>query len=181
MYYELAANGPGEPVSIFFSNLSAAYLKLEKYQEAHAAAHTALRLEPGALKARYRCALARKHLNFIPQALVDIASLLTSDPGNAEAKAEFSALVDMQHSSGRIPLTPEYILESAAPHAHGSPSNPPKADAGDPHQKRLPFLRLVPPLPPTQAVNTLFTHGECFRCKKSMDRRDLKTFRSAIE
>lgn len=146
-----------------------------RYPAAQAAADKALRFEPRALKARYRRAIARKNMNLIPEALVDISSLLTTDPSNAEGKVEFQKLVDIHNKTGRRALSPEDILESDSPHAHGSLSNPQRENANDLHQMSLPFFRFgTPPSAPT-SKDIGSVHGACHACRKPMHRKDLKT------
>ncbi|KAJ7748211.1 hypothetical protein DFH07DRAFT_830441 [Mycena maculata] len=173
MYYELATGrAAADPVSIYFSNLAAAYLKLGRYPLAQDAAAKALQLEPRATKARYRRAIARKLLKWIPEALLDITTLLTCDPDNSEAKAEYQILIDMQKKDGRGPLAPENILECCSPLPYGSLTSPRHGDPSDPHQQRLPFFRMVPPLQKNAGSNV---DGACMECTKPMRKKDLKT------
>ncbi|KAJ7364467.1 hypothetical protein DFH08DRAFT_1073180 [Mycena albidolilacea] len=71
-YYQCAI-AENDTVSTYFANLAEADLRLEMYHAAQDAAQRALTLDPRSVKARYRRAMARKGLNLIPEALVDIA------------------------------------------------------------------------------------------------------------
>ncbi|KAJ7453260.1 hypothetical protein B0H11DRAFT_277775 [Mycena galericulata] len=177
--YELATKATDQ-VPIYFTNLAAAYLKLGRYPLAHIASTNALNLEPRALKPRYRRAIARKFLKRIPEALVDILSLLTTDPNNAEGRAEFQILVDLQNTPERRPLSPEDIIDADLPHAHGSSDNPRRENYMDRHQKQLPFFRVVPWEPHTlsEEANPLnAVSGACHACKTPHKMKDLKTCR----
>ncbi|KAJ7458787.1 hypothetical protein B0H11DRAFT_2242830 [Mycena galericulata] len=112
-------------------------------------------------------------MNLFPEALVDITSLLTTDPSNAEAKVEFQVLVNIQNRIDRR-LAPEDILEADEPHAHGSLSSP-RRDTynSDRHQMQLPFFRFVP------LESRLKSHGAvlgaCHFCRKPSKRKELMT------
>ncbi|KAJ7469568.1 hypothetical protein FB451DRAFT_1368550 [Mycena latifolia] len=121
-YYELATTTT-DRVSVYFSNLVAAY------RGARAAADKALQLEPRALKARYRRAIARKSLNLLPEALVDIFSSLASDPRNAEGKDELQILLNMQKEDGKkaqcdyAPSTTNVATLHGAYHTYRTPKH----------------------------------------------------------
>ncbi|KAJ6616013.1 hypothetical protein B0H10DRAFT_2038933 [Mycena sp. CBHHK59/15] len=133
----------------------------------------ALLLEPRALKARYRRAMARKQLNLVPESLIDITSLLTTDPNNPEAKAEFPVLVDLQNESGRRALSPEDIVTADLPHAYGSASNPLRHNPGDLHQMTLPFFHRVIAAPRNSSPIPMV--GACRTCKVTKGREDVRT------
>ncbi|KAJ7613829.1 hypothetical protein DFH06DRAFT_1241853 [Mycena polygramma] len=174
----LLAIAATDRVYVYFSNLAAAYLKLGIYSVAQDAATKALRLEPRALKARYRRAIARKHIGLVPDAMIDILSVLTTDPSNTEAKAELQILVDIQKKADRR-LSPEEILDADEPHAYGSLENPPRANYKDLHQLQLPFFLEVPPPPDNLAKNNgaAALHGACHFCKTPKKIKNLKTCR----
>ncbi|KAJ7137442.1 hypothetical protein C8R43DRAFT_611703 [Mycena crocata] len=65
---------------------------LPRFSQAETAAHTALVRDPHSVKARYRRVMARKELNRLAEALVDLATLLTVSPENVAAS---SALEDI--------------------------------------------------------------------------------------
>ncbi|KAJ6451827.1 hypothetical protein C8R47DRAFT_1169704 [Mycena vitilis] len=140
--YERAIN-ENDSVATYFCNLAAAYLKLERWHAAQEAGRRALLLEPRSFKARYRRAMARKGLKLISQALVDIAGVLTADPGNAQAKAEFAVLAEIHQRAGGGALEPNEMLAADFPHAYGSPSNPPLRNLDDPHQMSRPLFYKV--------------------------------------
>ncbi|KAJ7238358.1 hypothetical protein C8J57DRAFT_1295622 [Mycena rebaudengoi] len=167
-----------DKVAVYFSNLAAAYLKLSKYHAAQEAARKALLLEPRSFKARFRRAMARKGLNLIPEALVDIAGLLTGDPSNSQARTEFEALVEIQKTTGMRPLEPEAILSRDFPHAYGSTSNPPRENvATDPHQTSLPFFFKVDAdeKPGHAALQPGMIVSACMTCQISTNKKDLRT------
>ncbi|KAJ7865633.1 hypothetical protein B0H14DRAFT_406455 [Mycena olivaceomarginata] len=166
-----------DTVSTYFANLAAADLKLEMYHAAQDAAQRALTLDPRSVKARYRRAMARKGLNLIPEALVDIAGVLTADPGNSQAKTELANLVEIQCMAGRRPLEPEQILAANFPPAYGSTSNPPVRNPSDPHQMSLPFFYKAYPdeVPAIAAINPGVVPSGCITCKAIKDKKDLKT------
>ncbi|KAF7336451.1 RNA polymerase II-associated protein 3 [Mycena sanguinolenta] len=172
-YYELATQATGNTVPIYLSNLAAAYLKIGKYRAAEQAADKALRLEPRAIKPRYRRAIARKKRNLISEAMIDLASLLTTDPRNVEARAEFQTLTAIQNQRDKIQraLIPEEILKADSPSAHGSSTNPPLPTHPDLHLRGLPLFQRIQQ---TSPVNVGGIHGACHVCKKAMHRRDLK-------
>ncbi|KAJ7889840.1 hypothetical protein B0H14DRAFT_2691054 [Mycena olivaceomarginata] len=161
-YYRRATEEDGT-VSTYFSNLAAAFLKLGRYQSAQIVAGKALHLEPRSFKARYRRAMARKGLNLIQAALVDIAGVLTANPSNSQARAELACLMEMQSKSGRRPLEPDSILAADFPHAYGNPA--------DPHQMSLPFFYKSPADSKPQSVE--INPGVVV----TKDKKDLKTCR----
>ncbi|KAJ6484919.1 hypothetical protein C8R45DRAFT_999635 [Mycena sanguinolenta] len=172
-YYELATHAAADTVPVYLSNLAATYLKLRKYRAAEQAADKALRLEPRAIKPRYRRAVARKNLNLISEALIDLASVLTTDPRNLEAQAKFQTLLTMQNERDKTKrtLVPGAILEADSPSAHGSFANPPRPTDPDRHLRGLPYFQWIQPTPP---VNVGGIHGACYVCNKTMHRRNLK-------
>ncbi|KAJ7726435.1 hypothetical protein DFH07DRAFT_237026 [Mycena maculata] len=167
-----------DTVSTYFSNLSATHLKLNKYHAAQEAARRALILEPRSFKARYRRAMARKGLNLVPEALVDIAALLTADPENAQTRTEFAALLEIQQRTGMRPLEPDAIIALAFPHAHGSASNPPRPNlATDPHQMSLPLFFQVDPdaKPGRGAIAPGVIVSACMTCQVATNKKSLRT------
>ncbi|KAJ7715180.1 hypothetical protein B0H16DRAFT_1616786 [Mycena metata] len=166
-----------DTVSTYFANLAAADLRLGMYPAAQDAAQRALILDPRSVKARYRRAMARKGLNLIPEALVDIAGVLTADPGNSQARTELAILVEIQCMAGRRPLEPEQILAANFPHAYGSTSNPPVRNPSDPHQMLLPFFYKAYPdeVPTIATINPGVVPSGCIACKVIKDKKDLKT------
>ncbi|KAJ7169363.1 hypothetical protein C8R43DRAFT_982900 [Mycena crocata] len=176
-YYERAI-AASDGVSTYFSNLAAAYLKLRKYPAAQEAARRALILEPRSFKARYRRAMARKGMNLIPEALVDIAGVLTADPANSEARIEFAALVQIQNKTGRRPLEPEDVLRLDFPHAYGSSANPPRSTlTTDLHRMSLPFFYKVDigEKPGSAAVEPGVKISGCMTCGLTVNKKKLKT------
>ncbi|KAJ7736155.1 hypothetical protein B0H16DRAFT_1574624 [Mycena metata] len=174
-YERATAEAPS--VATYFSNLAAAYLKLEKYQAAEQAARRALVLEPRLSKARHRRAMARKGLNCIPEALVDIVGVLTATPENLEARAAFDVLVDIQNKTGRRPLEAPQIVALDFPHAYGSSFNSPLQNRSDPHQLSLPFIFKVDvdEAPGHAALDPDLCVSACMTCKRTNGKKNLKS------
>jgi hypothetical protein len=126
--------------------------------------------------------MARKGLNLIPEALVDIAGVLTADPGNSQARTELGILVEIQRMAGRRSLEPEQILAASFPHAYGSTSNPPVRNLSDPHQMSLSFFYKVYPdeVPTIAAINPGVVPSGCIACKVIKDKKDLKTCQKVL-
>ncbi|KAJ6516667.1 hypothetical protein C8R47DRAFT_402041 [Mycena vitilis] len=121
--YEAAIIVDTSKSPLYFSNLAAVYLKLEKFAHAESAANTSLVRDPKAIKSRYRRAVARKQMGRLAESLIDLVNLLAISPGNAEAAAAFretSILYGAADESNDIPL--EGLAIAAAPHAFGSPT-----------------------------------------------------------
>ncbi|KAG6861781.1 hypothetical protein C0995_012285 [Termitomyces sp. Mi166 len=76
--------------AVLYSNLAAAYLKLEQYDEAQDAATEALVLDPKMVKARYRRGLARKESGQYRAALIDFKAVLEQDSSRAEARNQLT-------------------------------------------------------------------------------------------
>ncbi|KAF8135878.1 hypothetical protein K438DRAFT_761191 [Mycena galopus ATCC 62051] len=121
--------------------------------------------------------MARKGLNLIPEALVDIAGVLAADPGNSQVRTELTILVEIQCMAGRRPLEPEQILFANFPHAYGSTSNPLVRNLSDPHQMSLPFFYKAysGEVPTIAAINPGVVPSGCIACKVIKDKKDLKT------
>ncbi|TDL23900.1 hypothetical protein BD410DRAFT_786568 [Rickenella mellea] len=89
-YYTLAAQINGGQPACYMSNMAAAQLKLENFEEAEEAAHTALFYDSKSLKARYRRGLARKGNNLLHGAIIDFETVLAQDPANADALSQLT-------------------------------------------------------------------------------------------
>jgi hypothetical protein len=74
------------------SNLAAAELKLEHWEEAAAAASAALELEPAHAKALYRRGLARSKLGALGGAKDDLLAACKADPKDKAARTELAAV-----------------------------------------------------------------------------------------
>ncbi|TDL23899.1 hypothetical protein BD410DRAFT_786567 [Rickenella mellea] len=71
----------------YMSNLAAALVRLERFEAAEAAAHTALLHDPKSLKARYLRGLARRGQTHFHAAILDFENVIAQDPTNADALA----------------------------------------------------------------------------------------------
>ncbi|KAF8061751.1 hypothetical protein FPV67DRAFT_1452635 [Lyophyllum atratum] len=74
--------------AVLYSNLAAAYLKLEDYDQAEEAATKALLSDPLMLKARYRRGLARKGMYHLKAAIADFGTVLQQDRTRTEAREQ---------------------------------------------------------------------------------------------
>ncbi|OBZ73333.1 Serine/threonine-protein phosphatase T [Grifola frondosa] len=110
------------PRPIYMANLAAALLKLELWDLAESAATRALRYDPKHHKARYRRAIASKHLGKCSDALKDLHIVLRLDPTNAVARTELSEVVALCGHQDEDPTDAD-INESASELAMGSESD----------------------------------------------------------
>jgi tetratricopeptide (TPR) repeat protein len=92
--------------AVALSNRSLAYLKLKEYTRAEDDASTALQCgDTKPAKALLRRALARRGLGRLRDAMVDLLSVLESNPTNKEARQEMRKTRDMRRAaSQRAPL-----------------------------------------------------------------------------
>ncbi|OBZ72933.1 Mitochondrial import receptor subunit TOM34 [Grifola frondosa] len=91
------------PRPVYMSNLAAALLKLEMWNLLKRTTR-ALRYDAKHVKARYRRAVARKHLGEYDAALKDLHVILQMDPANGTARAELSEVVTFAAVKLRIRL-----------------------------------------------------------------------------
>ncbi|KAF5386644.1 hypothetical protein D9615_002037 [Tricholomella constricta] len=80
---------------VLFSNLAAAYLKVEDYEQAEDAATSALMYDPRMIKARYRRGLARRGMHNLGAAIADFRSVLEQDPSRTEAREQLRTTEDL--------------------------------------------------------------------------------------
>ncbi|KAJ7603878.1 hypothetical protein DFH06DRAFT_1255942 [Mycena polygramma] len=159
----LAAIALHDSDPIYFSNLAAAYLKLNKFSEAVDAAHAALLKDPRAFKPRYRRAMGRKGLGLHPECLIDLASVLTLEPGNADANREFDAVEAICQQERRL-FNSEQIAAADFPPMFG-PSGMTDEAVGAATTSAVP--------PPRRTGGT---HIEiCFLCRAKKLRKKIKT------
>ncbi|ORX34972.1 hypothetical protein BD324DRAFT_652694 [Kockovaella imperatae] len=85
-YTNAILKNPTDPVG--YTNRAAAYLKLDKYEDANRDCTSAIEIQPENLKALYRRSLALKSLGRLDEALRDISLVCKLDRGNAVAKEE---------------------------------------------------------------------------------------------
>ncbi|KAJ7713901.1 hypothetical protein B0H14DRAFT_2644607 [Mycena olivaceomarginata] len=105
---------------VYLTNLAAALLKLGRFETAETTAHRALELDSTSVKARYRRAMARRALGKLPESLLDLYSLLVTDPGNREARSAYAAVLEIYNLEGKRCLGEIEIFIAKAPAAHGS-------------------------------------------------------------
>ncbi|ORY22980.1 hypothetical protein BCR39DRAFT_367067 [Naematelia encephala] len=89
-YTNAALLSPKDPIAL--TNRSAAYLKLDKYEDALRDTSKALELDPVNLKALYRRSLARKGLGQLSEASDDLELVLKLDPNNDTALSELEEI-----------------------------------------------------------------------------------------
>ncbi|KAG8678671.1 hypothetical protein FRC09_019655 [Ceratobasidium sp. 395] len=76
-------------------NRAAAYLKLNKNQDAERDCSTVLKLQPTNVKAMFRRAQAKIGLGNFSDARTDLLAAAKADPGNAAVRAEFSKVEEL--------------------------------------------------------------------------------------
>ncbi|KAJ7878027.1 hypothetical protein B0H13DRAFT_2346820 [Mycena leptocephala] len=118
--YEAAIAADTGKAAVYYSNLAAAYLKLQRFDLAQRAAHDALLRDCRSLKARYRRAMARRGLGLLPHCLVDLSGVLATHPTNTEARIAFNDTLRMHDSAGKPRLSVAEIRRLDFPPAHGS-------------------------------------------------------------
>ncbi|KAJ7019107.1 hypothetical protein C8F04DRAFT_1148975 [Mycena alexandri] len=106
--------------SVYFVNLSAAYLKLGEFQAALSSAQNALTLDCRSVKARYRRAMAHKGMGQLAECLLDLYSTLIIDPTTKEARVSFKEMLQTYNVPGKKTLNPVTVLTCNYPPAHGS-------------------------------------------------------------
>jgi len=95
---------PSEPT--YFLNRAAAYLKLEKNEDAERDCTAALKIQPSNVKALYRRAQARTNLKRWNDAILDFTKVLELDPTNLAAQAELQKAQSSRSSEPGRRTTP---------------------------------------------------------------------------
>ncbi|KAJ7939800.1 hypothetical protein B0H13DRAFT_1941031 [Mycena leptocephala] len=91
-----------------------------RYETAETTAHRALELDPTSVKARYRRAMARRASGKLPESLLDLYSLIVTDPRNRDARSAYAAVLEIYDLEGKRCLSEIEIFIANAPAAHGS-------------------------------------------------------------
>ncbi|QRV77502.1 RNA polymerase II-associated protein 3 [Ceratobasidium sp. AG-Ba] len=114
-------------------NRAAAYLKLNKNQDAERDCSTVLKLQPNNVKALFRRAQARVVLGKFADARTDLLAAAKAEPGNAAIRAEFSKVEEL-------------IAESAkkTKAVKGTPISVPTRAPGQTQVSGTPYRRRVP-------------------------------------
>lgn len=81
------------PQPIYLSNLAAALLKMQCFEQAESAADRALSFDPQMIKARFRRGLARREIGEYVDAILDFRSVLRQDPSSAAAREELEKTI----------------------------------------------------------------------------------------
>ncbi|KAI0264870.1 hypothetical protein BC834DRAFT_1042072 [Gloeopeniophorella convolvens] len=97
--YKLAVKVHG-PRAAYWSNLAAAWLKLEEWDNAEDCVQRALEVDPTFMKARYRGGMARKGNLQLIAAFIDFRVILTQDPTSMEAEAALCETADLMRARG---------------------------------------------------------------------------------
>ncbi|KAJ3554387.1 hypothetical protein NM688_g3137 [Phlebia brevispora] len=103
------------PKAIYLNNLTAALLKLERYEEAEATTSQALRRNHKLMKARFRRGVARKHMGNYLSAIIDFKNVLKQDPDCVEARTHLQEIRDLCRSAEYSDNTPENLAKKARP------------------------------------------------------------------
>ncbi|KAJ7865596.1 hypothetical protein B0H14DRAFT_2733965 [Mycena olivaceomarginata] len=106
--------------AVCYSNLAAAALKLEKYQEALVAADQALELDYTSIKARYRRAMAARGLDYNMHSIVDLSTILVLDPKNADARSNLLSGLQVHINTKLRAISTGDSLEVDSPPAYGT-------------------------------------------------------------
>ncbi|KAJ7879864.1 hypothetical protein B0H13DRAFT_2345867 [Mycena leptocephala] len=123
------------------SQLTQSYLTRKRYEAAEAAATQALVCQPENGDARWRRALARKHLNDIPGALVDVATALATNPHNPLIRTELARLLIIHREAEERRFSAEDLVWLSWPHAfERSSSNVPRSNLQMDHEMALTIL-----------------------------------------
>ncbi|KAJ7719122.1 hypothetical protein B0H16DRAFT_410523 [Mycena metata] len=118
--YQAAIAADGRKSALYFSNLAAAYLKLQNFESAQTAAHDALLIDCHSVKARYRRAMARRGLGLLAHSIVDLSSAVITDPLSREVRSAFLETMRMYETPGKHTLGVNELRTIDFPPAHGS-------------------------------------------------------------
>ncbi|KAG8769327.1 hypothetical protein FRC12_005034 [Ceratobasidium sp. 428] len=113
-------------------NRAAAYLKLNKNQDAERDCSTVLKLQPTNVKAMFRRAQAKIGLGNFSDARTDLLAAAKADPGNAAVRAEFSKVEELIAEAAKKTKTSKGTPISV-------PSHPPGQSSRPPYRRRVPI------------------------------------------
>ncbi|KAF7356113.1 RNA polymerase II-associated protein 3 [Mycena venus] len=161
--------------SKYFANLSVAYLKLKEFSAAHSAAHNALLLDCRSVKARYRRAMARKGQGLLGTCLIDLYSVLITDPANKDARTAFTETLRVYDVPGKQTLNSQNFLAHDNPPAYGSLSS-------TAHITRPPARAAAPNTAARTSHTTKYPHAvqitvSCAACGNARPRNVVKVCR----
>ncbi|KAG8713712.1 hypothetical protein FRC11_011317 [Ceratobasidium sp. 423] len=117
-------------------NRAAAYLKLNKNEDAERDCTTVLKLQANNVKALFRRAQARVALGKLPEARADLVAAAKAEPGNAAVRTEFTKV------EGLIAEAAKKHLRAKA--GKGTPISLPTRAPAPPEPSRSPYRRRVP-------------------------------------
>ncbi|KAJ3554386.1 hypothetical protein NM688_g3139 [Phlebia brevispora] len=103
------------PRVVYLNNLTAALLKLERYEEAEATASQALHRDHKLMKARFRRGVARKNTGYYRCAIIDFENVLKQDPTCEEARVQLKETETLFRKAGQSKDTPEDVEQDAQP------------------------------------------------------------------
>ncbi|KAJ7778551.1 hypothetical protein B0H16DRAFT_1503946 [Mycena metata] len=170
--YEAANKADTLNSPIYLSNLALVELKLQQFQRAEISASLALFRDPRFTKARYRRAISRWKQGRHMDALVDLGSVLTTDPMDKDALAKFATILGEHESLGsdRGHLREMAVLMADSPSPYGS------AAAPRPSQNASPGAAFMIPNV-SERVPRELKAGTCASCKTVKWMREIKTCR----
>ncbi|KAG9080939.1 hypothetical protein FS749_007849 [Ceratobasidium sp. UAMH 11750] len=113
-------------------NRAAAYLKLNKNEDAERDCSTVLKLQPNNVKAMFRRAQARVGLGKLTEARADLVIAAKADPGNTAIRAEFAKVEELMAEAAKKAKTPKGTPISV-------PSHPPDQASRTPYRRRVPI------------------------------------------
>ncbi|KAJ7677022.1 hypothetical protein DFH06DRAFT_1169541 [Mycena polygramma] len=169
--YEAAHKADTTKSPIYLSNLALVQLKLEQFRKAEKTATKALVCNPRFTKARYRRATSRWRQGRPMDALVDLASVLTSEPTDKAAASMFAEISSEIEALGsnRSYYRPMTILIADFPSAYGSSTVP------RPTRDESPNKFVVPNK--SERIPKELRAGTCASCKTVKWMREVKTCR----
>ncbi|KAG9124001.1 hypothetical protein FRC07_013242 [Ceratobasidium sp. 392] len=113
-------------------NRAAAYLKLNKSQDAERDCSTVLKLQPANVKAMFRRAQARVGLGKLTDARADLLAAAKAEPGNAAVRAEFTKVEELIAEAAKK-------AKDTKGKAISIPSGPPNQASKAPYRRRVPI------------------------------------------
>ncbi|CAE6459177.1 unnamed protein product [Rhizoctonia solani] len=115
-------------------NRAAAYLKLNKNEDAERDCSITLKLQPNNVKALFRRAQARVALGKLSDARADLVAAAKAEPGNTAVRAEFTKVEGLIGEEAKKAKAGKGIPISLPTHAP-APSDP----SGPPYRRRVPI------------------------------------------
>ncbi|KAJ7479639.1 hypothetical protein FB451DRAFT_1448735 [Mycena latifolia] len=144
------------------------------YEGARAAAHNALLRDPSLKNARFWRGVAYQGLGRLPESILDLYSILTTDPNHSKARPALMDALERYNFSERVTLSPATIMEIDTPPAHSSSLRPELRQAAPSILRPAPSNLGTTILP--QSAEALFeTTMVCGACGVAHRRKNVKT------